>query len=131
LNSNYLFDFDFYDLIPEFIAQNPKEDSRGRLFRREFKVDKVGKVFKISPRDRDIITVNQIKDFFDDIGFNIDVLFSQVHGSDISMVYNIGGFLIPFYVLHFSLYCYFLIFYNYFYFYYLRFFAFFYWDLFA
>ena len=81
----------------EFISQNPKEDSRGRLYRREFKIDKVEEVFKISARDKDVITVNQIRDFFDDIGFNVDPRMSAAHSSDISICYSLGGFLFPFY----------------------------------
>ncbi len=64
---------------------------------REFSVDNVEKIFRISTSKGANITVNQIRDFFDDIGFNTDVAFSDVHNSDIMMVYNIGGFLLPFY----------------------------------
>lgn len=78
------------------IDEDPKENMRTRLYDREFKVDRVKDIFKISSRDGQNITVNQIKDIFDDIGFNTDTTISDVFGSDIMMVYNIGGFLIPF-----------------------------------
>lgn len=44
----------------------------------------------------DGLSVNQIRDLFDEIGFNSDVTMSEVHGSDISIVVNIGGYLLPF-----------------------------------
>lgn len=81
----------------EYIDQDPTENMRKRLYDREFSVDNVQKIFKIYTSDSSNITVNQIRDFFDDIGFNTDVAISDVHNSDIMMVYNIGGFLMPFY----------------------------------
>lgn len=81
----------------KYIEEDPKDDTRKRIYEREFSIDNVEQIFKISSTNDKNITVNQIRDLFDDIGFNTDVTISDVHGSDIMLVYNIGGFLVPFY----------------------------------
>jgi hypothetical protein len=81
----------------KYIGQNPSEDTRKRLYDREFSIDNAEYIFRISSKNGKNITVNQIRDLFDDIGFNTDVSFSEVHNSDIMMIYNLGGFLLPFY----------------------------------
>jgi hypothetical protein len=83
--------------VENFIDEDREEDVRKRIYEREFDVDHVKKIFRITTEGSSSMTVNQIRDFFDDIGFNGDVSFSDVHGSDIMLAYNIGGFLIPFY----------------------------------
>lgn len=40
-------------------------------------------------------TTNQIKDMFDDMGFNVDTIISEAHFSDIEAVMNINGYSIP------------------------------------
>ena len=43
-------------------------------------------------------TTEQVKDMFDDMGFNVDVLLSAKRESDFSAVMNIGGYAIPMWV---------------------------------
>lgn len=86
-----------YELISakEFV-KNTKEDLPKRLYDREYSIDHVETLIRIFNKNKEIITVNQLRDIFDDVGFNTDVTFSEVHGADIMMVYNIGGFVVPF-----------------------------------
>ena len=78
----------------KFIAEQNNE-MRKRLFSREFSVDKVVHIIKLFNKGDELITVNQIRDIFDDVGFNTDVSFSEYHNGDIIIVYNVGGYLIP------------------------------------
>lgn len=40
-------------------------------------------------------TTLQIKELFDDMGFNVDTIVSELHHSDIAAVMNVNGFVIP------------------------------------
>lgn len=78
----------------KFIEEKDNE-MRRRLYNREYTVDHVERIIKLFNKGEGIITVNQIRDIFDDVGFNVDTSFSEYHNGDILMVYNIGGYLIP------------------------------------
>lgn len=85
-----------YELISaDDFVKRTGEDLPKRLKAREYSVDHVETLIRIYNKGKDVITVNQLRDLFDDVGFNTDVTFSEVHGADIMMVYNIGGYLIP------------------------------------
>ncbi len=76
-------------------VSSAKTDLTKRIFNREYSVDHVTELIRIFNKGEELITVNQIRDLFDDVGFNTDVTFSETFGSDIMMAYNIGGYLIP------------------------------------
>lgn len=83
--------------LDEFVVSSI-HDTHTRIKSREYIVDHAKTGIRIFNRLPDtVITVNQIRDIFDDMGFNVDVSFSEVHNSDIMLVYNIGGYLVPFY----------------------------------
>ncbi|HCP08861.1 MAG TPA: hypothetical protein DIT25_03635 [Candidatus Moranbacteria bacterium] len=74
------------------------QEGEKRVLQEEHKVQHAGFAIKIFDLNGRAITVNQIREIFDDLGFNVDVAFSETFESDIMMVYNIGGFVIPFWI---------------------------------
>ncbi len=91
--SNISLDYEILD-AKKFIEEKDNE-MRKRLYDREYTVDKVERIIKLYNKRPEFITVNQIRDIFDDVGFNVDTSFSEYHNGDILMVFNIGGYLIP------------------------------------
>jgi len=67
-----------------------------RLYEREYKVDKVEEIIKLDNIGKDLITINQIMDIFDNIGFNTNTTFSETFKSDFAISYNLGGYIFPF-----------------------------------
>lgn len=86
-----------FEVIDSDIFLNSKDrtDMKERFFKREYSVDKAPNIIKIYNKGKEHITINQIRDFFDDIGFNVDTTFSEIHNADIMLVYNVGGYLVP------------------------------------
>ena len=81
----------------EFLKNPKSSDLKERIYTVEYSEDKVGEIIKIFNKEKGkVINVFELKDFFFDIGFNIDVTMSEVFRSDVTMVYNIGGYVIPF-----------------------------------
>lgn len=78
-----------------FLQDKDSFDMKKRIYMREYTVDHAKHVFHIFNKAEGLITMNQIRDIFDDLGFNSDATFSEVHHGDILLVYNIGGYLIP------------------------------------
>jgi hypothetical protein len=89
LNLNY----EILDL-KGFLKDWKGNDVKERIHRREYSVDKSKQVFRFYDPTGRSVTTNQIREFFDDIGFNVDVLMSEGFSSDVIMVYNIGGYLL-------------------------------------
>jgi hypothetical protein len=85
-----------YEILDaEKFVKSARTDLTKRIFNMEYSIDHVTELIRIFNKGDELITVNQIRDLFDDVGFNTDVTFSETFGSDIMMVYNIGGYLIP------------------------------------
>ncbi|HNW23704.1 MAG TPA: hypothetical protein PKH06_03005 [Candidatus Dojkabacteria bacterium] len=81
----------------EFVKNPSSSDLKERIFKIEYSVDKVEEIIKLYCTEKDkVINVFELRDFFSDIGFNVDVAMSEIFRSDITMVYNIGGYVIPF-----------------------------------
>jgi len=74
-----------------------EDDTKQRIFDREYSIDHAKQAIRIFDNGGKAITVNQLRDIFDDVGFNVDVSFTDIHNSDILMAYNIGGYVLPFY----------------------------------
>ncbi len=69
-------------------------DCERRILANEYNVQGCKVVYRIFSSTG--ITLNQIREIFDDMGFNVDVDLSWVHYADITAVTNIGGFVMPF-----------------------------------
>jgi hypothetical protein len=78
---------------------NTKTDARNRILEREYSVDKAKLAIQIYDRRDRAITVNQIRDIFDKLGFNVDATLGELFNADVMLVYNIGGYVVPFYKL--------------------------------
>jgi len=52
-------------------------------------------ILKNSHKSLGRLTTNQMKDILDDMGFNVDTIFSSLHYADTAAVMNINGFVIP------------------------------------
>lgn len=86
-----------YEIVSLSELINKKEllEGEGRAVMHEHKVQGAQYAIKIFDKKGNSITVNQIRDIFDDLGFNVDVAFTEIFEADIVIVYNIGGFIIP------------------------------------
>lgn len=81
----------------EFLKNPESSDLKGRIYKIEYKVDKVIEILRFfSKEESKVINVFELRDFFSDVGFNVDVTMSETFKADIMMVYNIGGYVIPF-----------------------------------
>lgn len=81
----------------EFLKNPNSSDLKERIYKIEYSVDKVKEIIRFFSKDKSkVINIFELRDFFSDIGFNVDVTMSEIFRSDVSMVYNIGGYVIPF-----------------------------------
>ncbi|MDP3093371.1 MAG: hypothetical protein Q8N16_01245 [bacterium] len=57
----------------------------------------VKRVIVLKNRNKELgrLTTSQLKEIFDDMGFNVDTIMSGTHLSDFNCVMNISGFIIP------------------------------------
>lgn len=86
--------FDFRRINLKILYQKKtKKDTTKRLLRTEYNTQGAEFCYKVFTNPS--LTVNQFREIFDDVGFNVDVTFSEIFGCDISMAYNIGGYVIP------------------------------------
>jgi len=87
--------FDYQKISLKTLDQRKHEkDTFNRIVTEEYEVQ--GAKFSHRIYTNPVLTVNQFREIFDDVGFDVDVMFSNVYGCDISMAYNVGGFVIPF-----------------------------------
>ena len=82
--------------LSKLLEKKKLSEAKKRMFSEEYKEEGAKLAIRIFDKNKKTITVNQIKDIFDDIGFEVDVMLSDIFQSDIVMAYNIGGFVIPF-----------------------------------
>lgn len=81
----------------EFLKNPKSAEVKERIFQREYKVDKVESIFRLSNKSKSkVINIYELRSFFFDMGFNTDVSFSETFKSDMIMVCNVGGNLVPF-----------------------------------
>lgn len=81
----------------EFLKNPNSSDLKERIYKIEYSVDKVAQILKFFSKDKTkVINMFELRDFFADIGFNVDATMSETFKSDIIIVYNIGGYVIPF-----------------------------------
>ncbi len=81
----------------EFLRNPDSSDLKERIFKMEYSIDKVSEILRFFNREKArVINVFELRDFFSDVGFNVDVTMSETFNADIMMVYNIGGYVIPF-----------------------------------
>lgn len=87
-----------YEVVPiEMLFKKGRiTEAEQRFLEIEHKEHHAPVLIRLYSTKKDIITLNQFRDIFDDLGFNVDVTFSEIFSSDVTMVYNIGGFVIPF-----------------------------------
>jgi hypothetical protein len=81
----------------DILRKKNKSDSEKRLSQAELKTEKINEVFKLENSKKAGITLWQLRDMFNDMGFNCDVLMSHHFYSDMTSVCNIKGYIIPFY----------------------------------
>ncbi len=65
-----------------------------RMLKNEYKKQYSKYAYKIYAQKP--ITVDQIKDIYNDIGFNVDAIFSEHHHEDFAIIANLGSMAIPF-----------------------------------
>lgn len=80
--------------VVELSKRKEKTDCIRRLLKNEYKQQHAMFCFRMYSSSG--ITLNQLRDLFDDAGFNVDVAFSSVHDSDSSAVSNVDGYVFPF-----------------------------------
>ncbi len=69
-------------------------DCEERILKNEYEVQGCRFAYRLSSPIG--ISLNQFREVFDDMGFNVDVDLSWVHFADMTAVTNVGGFVIPF-----------------------------------
>ncbi len=87
------FDYIRVDLA-EYIKTQEITEGIARILGNEYKKQHSFYVYCVFANE--IITLNQLREIFNDTGFNVDAFFSENHEEDLAMVANIGGFLLPF-----------------------------------
>lgn len=81
----------------KFLKNPTTSDLKERIYKIEYTVDKVKTIFRLYNRkESQVINVFELRDFFFDVGFNVDVLMTEIFNSDVTMVYNLGGYVLPF-----------------------------------
>lgn len=81
----------------KFLKDPNGSDLKERIYKIEYTVDKVKEIIRLyNKKKSQVINIFEIRDFFFDVGFNVDVLMTEIFNSDITMVYNIGGYVLPF-----------------------------------
>ena len=77
-----------------------KTNAEDRMFRHELSgTENIKQIILLENKNKNYPGLNiwQIRDLFDDMGFNTDVTLSSVFFSDLSAIINIGGYSIPLY----------------------------------
>ncbi len=90
----------FFELIPAQEIRDKKNPTNAekKLLRYELSGrEDVEYIFLLRCDNTSVkLSANQIKDFFENIGFDVDVLFSKPFFSDRAAVMNVGGYIVPF-----------------------------------
>jgi len=83
--------------VENIIKKQRKTDAEERMVKHEITNEKVKEVILLENAKAQGLTLWQIRDMFDDLGFNCDIFFQWERYSDLNAIYNIGGFVLPFY----------------------------------
>lgn len=83
--------------VANILKKARKTDAEERMIKHEVTKEKITEVILLENAKAQGLTLWQIRDMFDDMGFNCDIFFQWEHFSDLNAIYNIGGYVIPFY----------------------------------
>lgn len=83
--------------VEDIIRKGRKTDAEERMTKHEITKESVREVILLENAKARGLTLWQIRDMFDDLGFNCDIFLQWERFADLNAIYNIGGYLTPFY----------------------------------
>lgn len=83
--------------VQKILEHVRKTDAEKRLAEHEIVKEKIEQVILLESKNKQGLTQWQLQDMFDDMGFNFNIFFSWTRYADLTAIYNIGGYMIPFY----------------------------------
>jgi hypothetical protein len=83
--------------VEDIFKKAIKTDAEERMVKHEITKEKIQEVILLENAKAQGLTLWQIRDMFDDMGFNCDIFFQWERYSDLNAIYNIGGYITPFY----------------------------------